>query len=142
MYKRQEPPILLEDLEEVYLNILNSSNKNYNNYNLENIISQLEKNFIRTYYINNKGIVIDFINNSIIDYLYDCKDNFKEFEFDIINNLTYFNQMIFFLKDEDNFWKLPLLPNSYKTIKDKLISDIDNLSIIIGTFYDTIERCV
>lgn len=134
-----EPPILLEDLEEVYLNILNSSNKNYNNYNLENIISQLEKNFIRTYYINNKGIVIDFINNSIIDYLYDCKDNFKEFEFDIINNLTYFNQMIFFLKDEDNFWKLPLLPNSYKTIKDKLISDIDNLSIIIGTFYDTIE---
>ena len=134
-----EPPILLKDLEEAYLNIINSSNKNYSNYNLENIISQLEKNFIRTYYINNKGIVIDFINNSIIDYLYDCKDNFKEFEFDIINNLTYFNQMIFFLKDEDNFWKLPLLPNSYKTIKEKLISDIDNLSIIIGTFYDTIE---
>ena len=134
-----EPPILLKDLEEAYLNIINSSNKNYSNYNLENIISQLEKNFIRTYYINNKGIVIDFINNSIIDYLYDCKDNFKEFEFDIINNLTYFNQIIFFLKDEDNFWKLPLLPNSYKTIKDKLISDIDNLSIIIGIFYDTIE---
>lgn len=134
-----EPPILLKDLEEAYLNIINSSNKNYNNYNLENIISQLEKNFIRIYYINNKGIVIDFINNSIIDYLYDCKDNFKEFEFDIINNLTYFNQIIFFLKDEDNFWKLPLLPNSYKTIKEKLISDIDNLSIIIGTFYDTIE---
>ena len=133
-----EPPILLKDLEEAYLNIINSSNKNYNNYNLENIISQLEKNFIRTYYINN-GIVVDFINNSIIDYLYDCKDNFKEFEFDIINNLTYFNQIIFFLKDEDNFWKLPLLPNSYKTIKEKLISDIDNLSIIIGTFYDTIE---
>lgn len=137
----------LLDIKKISLNLrykilykyLSTSNKNYNNYNLENIISQLEKNFIRTYYINNKGIVIDFINNSIIDYLYDCKDNFKEFEFDIINNLTYFNQMIFFLKDEDNFWKLPLLPNSYKTIKDKLISDIDNLSIIIGTFYDTIE---
>lgn len=41
-----EPPILLEDLEEVYLNILNSSNKNYNNYNLENIISQLEKTLL------------------------------------------------------------------------------------------------
>ena len=106
---------------------------------MENIISQLEKNFIRTYYINNKGIVVDFINNSIIDYLYDCKDNFKEFEFDIINNLTYFNQITFLLKDKDNFWKLPLLPNLYKTIKEKLISDIDNLSIIIGTFYDTIE---
>ena len=47
--------------------------------------------------------------------------------------------IIIFLKDEDNFWKLPLLPNSYKNIKEKLISDIDNLSIIIGTFYDTIE---
>lgn len=134
-----EPPILLKDLEEAYLNIINASNKNYDNYNLENIISQLEKNFIRTYYINNKGIVVDFINNSIIDYLYDCNDNFKEFEFDIINNLTYFNQIIFFLKNKDNILKLPVLSNSYITLKNKLISNINNLNIIIGSFYDTIE---
>jgi len=75
--------ILVKDLNELYRNAVDSANtkgRHLKNYNIESIIKQLEKTFIKTKFIEMHGVIIDFLNPSIRDYLFKYDINFFEFD--------------------------------------------------------------
>ena len=133
-------PILLENLQELYLNALDKLGiKDINNCNIESAISQLEKNFIKTKYIEKHGIIVNFINPSIKDYLYEFKENFLEFSNTIIDSLTYFNQVEFFLEKKEPYYSFKLTKEQEEKIEKILIERFEDLRIIRGEFFETIE---
>lgn len=134
-----EGSILFEELKELYLKVLKYSQNNgilFSEYNLSNIITQLEKNFIKTKSIENCGILIEFVNPSIIDFLYEEHDHFLEFDSIVVGAILYFNQIEFFT-DPKNFIFLHT-EKLKREVWEKVLKDFDELRLIRGDFLDTI----
>lgn len=133
--------VSLKDLKDVYYNALDYMNKKSPmNRNLEDIINQLERNFIKSSYLSKYGMMIDFINPSIKDYLYEYKDvNFEEVSDIVIHSILYFNQVETILYQNNKYYQLPLSDRKEKILINFLLEKIDELKMIRGDFFDTIE---
>ena len=135
-------PILLENLKELYLNALNVNlvrNCNLTNFDIQNVLEQLEKNFIKIKSVKNKGLVVDFVNYSIKDYLLEYWDQFDEFEQIIVSSITYFNQIEFFIRNKHNPISLKLTTNLKYKLYNTLIDNFDELLLIRSDFGESLE---
>ena len=95
-------PVLFKNIQVIYSRILDNLNiKDLTNCDMEKIVSQLEKNFIKTNYYKNSQIIVDFLNPSIRDYFYEFPEILNEFSGYLIKNFVYINQIEFFLNSNN-----------------------------------------
>lgn len=133
--------ILRKDLKELYLNALEVANQkgySFHNFSLQNVLEQLEKNFIEMKYIETGDFRLTFLNPSIVQFLFEYKGYFEEFDRIIIESITYFKQALFFLKHEDPYFTMPLSNSLYQKLSEMILTRFDSLNLIKGTHYDSL----
>ncbi len=130
--------ILVEELKELYLNALRVAKErgiDLKEYDIEPVIDQLEKNFVKTRYIQNCGTVVSFLNPSIPDFLYEESELFHEFDFIVLDSILYLNQFLFFMKEEN---KRFTTEKTRRYLFGSFEKKFAELRLIRGDFIDTL----